>query len=75
MDGKCFRTYENAWTSFRDHSYYITTGRMAALKKLKDADYKAWAKALEKADFSNDEDFAAQLIMVVEKYELTKLDE
>ncbi len=75
VDGKCFRTYENAWTSFRDHSYYITTGRMAALKKLKDADYKAWAKALEKADFSNDEDFAAQLIMVVEKYELTKLDE
>lgn len=74
VDGKCFRTYENAWTSFRDHSYYITTGRMAALKQLKNSDYKTWAKALENGDFSNDADYAMQLIKVVEKYELTKLD-
>jgi len=74
-DGKCFRSYENAWTSFRDHSYYITTGRMAELKKLKNTDYKTWAKALENADFSNDEDYAVQLIKVIEKYDLTKLDQ
>lgn len=73
--GKCFRVYENAWTSFRDHSYYITTGRMAELKNLKNADYKTWAKALENSDFSNDEDYGVQLRKVIEKYELTKLDE
>ncbi|MFN7118217.1 MAG: glucosaminidase domain-containing protein [Saprospiraceae bacterium] len=75
LDGKCFRTYENAWTSFRDHSYYITTGRMSNLKTLKNENYKTWAKALEKADFSNDDNYASQLIQVIEKYQLTKLDE
>jgi flagellum-specific peptidoglycan hydrolase FlgJ len=74
-DGTCLRTYENAWTSFRDHSYYLTTGRMAGLKKLADANYKTWAKALENAEFSNDGDYAAQLMQVIEKYELVKLDE
>ncbi len=75
LDGTCFRTYENAWTSFRDHSYYITTGRMSNLKELKNENYKAWAKALEKAGFTNDKNYANQLIKAIEKYELTKLDE
>lgn len=75
LDGTCYRTYENAWTSFRDHSYYITTGRMSNLKNLKNENYKTWAKALEKANYSNDKKYASQLIKVIEKYELTKLDE
>lgn len=73
--GNCFRSYENAWTSFRDHSFYITTGRMASLKELKGESYKTWARALEKADFCNDDNYANQLIKVIEKYNLTKLDE
>lgn len=75
INSKCFRKYDNAWTSFRDNSFYMTTGKMSVLKDLKNADYKAWAKALEKADYSDEPDFAAQLINVIEKYGLTKLDD
>lgn len=74
FDGNCYRKYDNAWTSFRDNSYYMTTGRLSNLKSLKNADYKKWAKALEKADYSNEADLADQLISIIEKYELTKLD-
>lgn len=75
VNGKCYRKYDNAWTSFRDNSFYMTTGRMSQLKELKNANYKTWAKALEKADYSDEPDFDDQLIDLIEKYELTKLDE
>lgn len=75
VDGNCYRKYENAWTSFRDHSFYVTTGSYASLRKIARTDYKAWAKALEKAGFSGEEDLAKQLVKIIEEYELTKLDQ
>lgn len=75
ISGKCYRKYDNAWTSFRDNSFYMTTGRLAQLKDLKNASYKTWAKALEKADYCEESDFADQLVDVIEKYGLMKLDE
>ncbi|MDX1943414.1 MAG: glucosaminidase domain-containing protein [Saprospiraceae bacterium] len=75
FDGNCYRKYENAWTSFRDHSFYITTGSFASLRKLDRTNFKAWANALEKANFSKEKDYAKQLIQVIEQYELSKLDE
>ena len=70
--GKCYRHYENAWTSFRDHSLYLTTGKMAHLRKIPAEDYGAWATALEKAKFNEEKQWAQQLIMVIETYHLTK---
>lgn len=75
VGGKCYRKYENAWTSFRDHSFYVTTGSFSTLRKIAKTDHKAWAKALEKAGFSDEEGLAKQLIKVIEEYELTKLDQ
>ncbi len=72
----CYRYYENAWTSFRDHSMYLTTGAMAAnTKKLNRNDYKAWAKAIEKNGFSQEKNLTKQLITLIEQYNLTQLDE
>jgi flagellum-specific peptidoglycan hydrolase FlgJ len=49
-DAKCMRHYENAWTSFRDHSLYLTTGEMGfLLSGLSNAKYKDWARALGKS--------------------------
>lgn len=73
--GDCYRQYESAWTSFRDHSKYITTGKFEHLRKLDSTDYKAWAKALEKADYSNQKRFAKQLISIINQYELYQFDE
>ncbi len=75
LDGACYRRYENAWTSFRDHSFFVTTGSFSHLRKLSRTDYRAWAKALEKAGFANEEDLAEQLVHIIEQYDLTKLDE
>ncbi|MFT7606395.1 MAG: flagellum-specific peptidoglycan hydrolase FlgJ, partial [Saprospiraceae bacterium] len=45
--GMCYRHYENAWTSFRDHSLFVTSGKYAKLRQLGSTDYKGWAKNLE----------------------------
>lgn len=66
----CKRHYENAWTSFRDHSFYITTGKFTALSSLSAHDYKAWAKGLEELGFSEEKHLAEQLIGVIEGYGL-----
>ncbi len=73
--GFCYRSYENAWTSFRDHSFYITTGAYGHLRKLPATNYKSWAKALEKAGFAKEKDLAKQLIQLIERYDLHKLDQ
>ena len=73
-EAQCYRVYENAWTSFRDHSFFITTGSFAPLRQLSDTDYKGWAEALEKRNFSQEKNLARQLVRVIEMYGLQELD-
>ncbi|MEN0006757.1 MAG: glucosaminidase domain-containing protein [Bacteroidota bacterium] len=73
-EGNCYRAYENAWTSFRDHSLYITTGQFSKLRKLAPTDHVAWANELEKARFSNIPALAKQLLQLIEEYSLEELD-
>ena len=70
----CYRHYENAWTSFRDHSLYVTSGKFAHLRQLESTDYKSWARELEKADFSEFPKLEKNLIEIIEKYGLHQLD-
>jgi flagellum-specific peptidoglycan hydrolase FlgJ len=75
VDGKCYRKYENAWTSFRDHSVFITSGKFAKLRNLSNYDYKAWATGLEKLGYPSDiTHLADRLIEIIEQYELEQLD-
>lgn len=67
-DGRCLRQYENAWTSFRDHSFYITTGAYSSLRGLDRQDLAAWAQALEDKGFSQESGLAKQLLGVIEQY-------
>jgi flagellum-specific peptidoglycan hydrolase FlgJ len=69
-DGRCLRQYDNAWTSFRDHSFFITTGPYSSLRQLSGDDLQAWAKALEDHGFSKEESYAQQLLTVIEQYRL-----
>ncbi|PHN07174.1 glucosaminidase domain-containing protein [Flavilitoribacter nigricans] len=73
-DGDCYRVYENAWTSFRDHSFFLTTGTFADLRRLDSKDYKGWAKAMEKKEYTKSDDLADQLIEVIEKWRLYEID-
>lgn len=71
---KCYRHYENAWTSFRDHSLFVTSGKYSDMVQLGQTDYKSWAKELEKRGFSEFDDLAKNLTIIIEKYNLEQLD-
>ena len=72
--GTCYRHYENAWMSFRDHSLYVTQGSFQKLTRLSSTDYKAWAKGLEKAGYSDRLNLAENLLSLIDKYELYHFD-
>lgn len=69
----CYRSYENAWTSFRDHSKYLSQGKFKNLQYLP-KDYKEWAKGLEVAGYSQERNYGKQLIEIIEKYNLNQFD-
>ena len=70
----CYRKYENAWMSFRDNSLYLSSGKFASLQSLGNKDYKAWAHKLETFGYSEFDNFAAQLIELIQLYGLDDLD-
>ena len=72
--GQCYRQYENAWMSFRDNSLYLSTGKFSKLQSLDSTDYQAWAVRLEQLGYSEEENFAQQVIQVIEHYGLNALD-
>jgi flagellum-specific peptidoglycan hydrolase FlgJ len=75
QEGKsCFRRYDKAWTSFRDHSLFLTSGRLAHLRRFPDDDYRGWARALEKAGFYPQRGMARQVIDFIEAERLYELD-
>ena len=72
--GQCFRHYENAWASFRDHSELIAN-RYDDLMQLGTDDYKAWAEGLAQAGYSTEPGFARRLIDLIDRYQLHELDQ
>ncbi|MEM1124052.1 MAG: glucosaminidase domain-containing protein, partial [Bacteroidota bacterium] len=49
----CFRTYDNPFDSYRDHSTFLQENqRYAFLFDLEPSDYKAWAKGLKQAGYA-----------------------
>ena len=72
--GHCFRHYDNAWASFRDHSHYVTTGKFLSMRQLSSTDYKAWAIGLEREHFSTEPNLATKLVQIIESFQLYELD-
>ncbi len=72
--GECFRKYDNAWESYRDHSLFLQKERYKALFKLSVTDYKGWAQGLKAAGYATNPKYAELLIEIIEKYELYNLD-
>jgi len=72
---ECFRKYDDASNSFRDHSLFLSErSRYASLFKLKKNDYKGWAKGLKSAGYATDPKYPAKLISLIERYNLDKYD-
>lgn len=72
---ECFRVYDDAEESFRDHSEFLKRDRYKALFDLKINDYQGWAKGLKKAGYATLPTYASVLIRLIENYDLQKYDE
>lgn len=72
---ECFRKYDSASESFRDHALFLTSrGRYSSLFDLKKDDYQAWAKGLRKAGYATDPRYPEKLISYIERYNLGQYD-
>lgn len=70
-----FRKYNNAWESYRGHSYLLRADRYKPLYKLSSKDYKGWARGLKKAGYATDKYYAEKLINLIKELDLHKYDE
>ena len=70
----CFRVYNNAEDSFRDHSEFLKKPRYANLFKLDKNDYVGWAKGLKDAGYATNPNYPQLLINVIQKYNLDQYD-
>lgn len=72
---ECFRSYDNAYDSYEDHSHFLVNGsRYRDLFKLKITDYKGWAKGLKRAGYATNPQYANKLIDIIELYKLNRYD-
>ena len=72
---ECFRKYNSAEDSYRDHSDFLTgKQRYASLFDLDPADYKAWAKGLKKAGYATHPKYDHLLIGIIESNQLYQYD-
>lgn len=72
---ECFRVYDHAYDSYKDHSEFLTTrSRYAFLFSYDSDDYKRWAHGLKKAGYATDPSYAHRLIKIIEEEGLHQLD-
>ncbi len=64
--GECFRSYNNAEDSYRDHSDFLRNRpNYAFLFNLDPTDYEGWAKGLKKAGYATNPAYASILIKYI----------
>jgi LysM repeat protein len=73
---ECFRKYQHAEESYRDHSVFLATrDRYKFLFNLEITDYKGWAYGLKEAGYATNPKYPELLIKIIEENGLDKLDE
>lgn len=64
--GECFRSYESAEESYRDHSDFLRNRpHYAFLFQLDPTDYEGWAKGLKKAGYATSNVYSQNLIKLI----------
>jgi flagellum-specific peptidoglycan hydrolase FlgJ len=72
----CFRGYYSMDASFRGHSEFLWNSlKYKELFSLGGSDYVSWAYGLKRSGYATDSLYAEKLIQIVEKYELSQLDD
>jgi hypothetical protein len=65
--------YESAWRNWREHSLLLVNRHPALLKHGKD--FRAWARGLEKAGYNKSDNYANQLLEIIDRFHLEQLDD
>lgn len=65
--------YESAWRNWREHSLLLVN-RYPDLRK-HGKDFRAWARGLEKAGYRKGENYANQLLEIIDRFHLEQLDD
>ncbi|UYQ93567.1 glucosaminidase domain-containing protein [Chitinophaga horti] len=70
---ECFRKYDNATASWKDHSDFLRSNpRYGFLFEYDQKDYKSWAYGLKQAGYATSRTYPQQLIEVIERYDLNQ---
>jgi Muramidase (flagellum-specific) len=73
---ECFRKYNNAEDSYRDHSLFLTSrDRYKSLFDLDETDYASWAKGLKASGYATNPRYPELLIGIIERYNLSQYDQ
>lgn len=75
VEGQCYRAYETAWMSFRDHSLFIIRGPYTPRQPLLASDYEGWIKQLAANGYPMPGDYAARLSERIEQLQLFTIDQ
>jgi len=71
LKNECFRKYEKAEDSYKDHSDFLKKGtRYAFLFNLDPTNYTGWAYGLKKAGYATSSRYPQALIKLIETYDL-----
>ncbi|MBS1745229.1 MAG: glucosaminidase domain-containing protein [Bacteroidetes bacterium] len=74
LKGECFRRYNSAEDSYRDHSDFLRNRpNYASLFNIEVTDYKGWAYGLKAAGYATSPAYATMLINTIEKYDLESI--
>ena len=64
--------YAGVWEGWRAHSQLLSSGKYERL--LQNSDYQSWARGLEQFEYSLSENYANQLMQIIQYYGLEQLD-
>ncbi|MDB5228499.1 MAG: hypothetical protein JWN78_2692 [Bacteroidota bacterium] len=72
---ECFRVYDKAEDSYKDHTnFLVNRPRYAQLFELDKTDYKSWAYGLKKAGYATNPKYPDILIKTIEDFQLNLFD-
>lgn len=75
VDGTCYRAYETAWMSFRDHSLFLTQGPYKLAKRPDSLDFAGWIESLKASGYPFPSGLPDAMQQLIEDIPLSVLDE
>lgn len=75
IEGTCYRAYETAWMSFRDHSLFLAKGPYAPQRPLLNSDYEGWIKELIANGYPAPSGYGEQVVELIERLQLFTIDQ